>query len=219
MNSWKIPVGFAAFGAVVSLLAGIIGGNPFGVILLRLILSAAICGGLGLGVNLIVRKYFPELSANPAAVPPASGEEVDIVIDDEIPLSEESEEAQLLEPVDAEEEPEAFQAAEAEEEAEARIEHQEDVLPPVEPAEADSPGGSESDDTLEEFVPGIAAEQVTDFQDLDALPDIDTFNPSEEQTAAPSQPPRRNSKVDEVIQDQNPENLARAVRTFMKKDQ
>jgi hypothetical protein len=166
-----------------------------------------------------VRKYFPELSANPAAPPAASGEEVDIVIDEDIPLSEESDEAQLLEPVDAGEEPEAFEVVDTDEEDEARIEPQEDVLPPAEPAESDSPGGSEPDDTPEEFVPGIAAEQVTDFQDLDALPDIDKFNPSEEESAAPSQPSRRNSKVDEVIQDQNPENLARAVRTFMKKDQ
>jgi hypothetical protein len=65
MINWKMLAGFAGFGAVVSLLAGVIGGNPFGVILLRLILSAGVCGGLGLGVNLIVNKFLPELSANP----------------------------------------------------------------------------------------------------------------------------------------------------------
>jgi hypothetical protein len=70
MMNWKIPVIFAGLGAAVSLLAGIIGGNPFGVILLRLILSALVCGGLGLGVNLIVNKFLPSFRLHP---PPSKG--------------------------------------------------------------------------------------------------------------------------------------------------
>ena len=78
---------------------------------------------------------------------------------------------------------------------------------------------SEEESTPEEFVPGIAAAQVTDFEDLDTLPDIDTFSPSTEASEPPARPSRKNSKVEEVVRDQDPENLARAVRTFMKKDQ
>jgi hypothetical protein len=228
MTNWKIPVGFAGFGAVVSLLAGIIGGNPFGVILLRLILSAGVCGGLGLVVNLIVNKFLPELSANPPIPQTKSGEEVDIVIDEHIPFAEEAEREQVseaaelvqrtlgTEPVEATEIEESGSSAGEEEAlidvAEELGESEEDVLT-LEDAD------SEEETTPEEFVPGSAAAQVTDFDDLDTLPDIDLFNPAAEQSAPPSKPSRRSSQVEEVVRNQDPENLARAVRTFMKKDQ
>jgi len=225
MINWKIPVGFAGFGAAVSLLAGIIGGNPFGVILLRLILSAGVCGGLGLGVNLIVKKFLPELSANPPIQQTKSGEEVDIVIDEHIPLAEEAEGEQVSEPAEPAEWTEPVEATEIAElgslasEEEARI----DVPEEVEDSEEDvltlEDADSEEQLTPEEYVPGSAAAQVADFEDLDTLPDIDQFNPAAEQSEPPSKPSRTNSKVEEVVRNQDPENLARAVRTFMKKDQ
>jgi len=213
MINWKIPVGFAGFGAVVSLLAGIIGGNPFGVILLRLILSAGICGGLGLGVNLIVNKFLPELAANPQIPQTESGEEVDIVIDEDIPLAGEAEEQQASEAM------ESAELGTSVSEDESKI----DVAEQLEESEEDvltlEDGDLEESPTPEEFVPGTAAEQVEDFEDLDTLPDIDRFSPAEEESTPPSKPSRKNSQVEEVVRDQDPENLARAVRTFMKKDQ
>jgi hypothetical protein len=224
MINWKIPAIFAGFGAVVSLLAGIIGGNPFGVILLRLILSAVVCGGLGLGVNLIVKKFLPELSAPPPVAQVESGEEVDIVIDEAIPMAEEAVGQQSPEPEGSleqiepagEEEPSELTMSVDEEggidASEEGGESEEDVLT-LEDAD------SQAETTPEEFVPGIAAAQVADFEDLDTLPDIDTFSPSAEDSAPPARPSRKDSKVEEVVRDQDPENLARAVRTFMKKDQ
>jgi hypothetical protein len=78
---------------------------------------------------------------------------------------------------------------------------------------------SQQQSTSAEFVPGIAATQVEDFEDLDTLPDMDQFSPATEESATPTKPSRRSSQVEEVVRDQDPENLARAVRTFMKKDQ
>ncbi len=210
MINWKIPAGFAGFAALVSLLAGIIGGNPFGVILLRLFLSAVVCGGVGLGVNLIVNKFLPELSANPPIPQPEPGEEVDIVIDEDIPLAEEP--AEQIEPAE-----EAMAAEEEEEEVpkdggEEGEESEEDVL-------ALEEVDSEQQTVPEEFVPGIAASQVEDFENLDTLPDIDGFTPTTEDSPPPTKTSRMSSQVEEVVRDQDPENLARAVRTFMKKDQ
>jgi len=225
MINWKIPMIFAGFGAAVSLLSGIIGGNPFGVILLRLILSALVCGGLGLGANFLVKKFLPELSATPPVAQMESGTEVDIVIDEDIPLAEEAagqqvpepeESLEQMEPADEEEASELTMSVDEEEgpigASEGGEESEEDVLT-LEDAD------SEEESTPEEFVPGIAAAQVTDFEDLDTLPDIDTFSPSTEASEPPTRPSRKNSKVEEVVRDQDPENLARAVRTFMKKDQ
>lgn len=225
MVNWKLPVIFAGVGSAVSLLAGIIGGNPFGVILLRLILSALVCGGLGLGVNLLVKKFLPELSAAPPATQMESGAEVDIVIDEDIPPAEEvavqhspetEESLEQMEPADEQKASELTMPVEEEEgpldTSEGGEEPEEDVLTLE---DADSP----ADATTKEFVPGIAATQVADFEDLDTLPDIDTFSPSTEESEAPTRPSRKDSKVEEVVRDQDPENLARAVRTFMKKDQ
>jgi hypothetical protein len=218
MINWKIPAGFAGFAALVSLLAGIIGGNPFGVILLRLFLSAVVGGGVGLGVNLIVNKFLPELSTNPPIPQTESGEEVDIVIDEDIPLAEEAEEqqssqsAQLLEPAEQIEPAEEVMAAEEKEEEVPMDGGEEDVL-------ALEEVDSEQDTIPEEFVPGIAASQVEDFENLDTLPDIDGFTPTTEDSPPPTKTSRMSSQVEEVVRDQDPENLARAVRTFMKKDQ
>jgi len=225
MIDWKIPVGFAGFGAAVSLLAGLLGGNPFGVILLRLILSAGVCGGLGLGVNLIVKKYLPELSASPPIAQSDSGVDVDIVIDEDISLSGEGEEqqsaesvesAQQIEPAEEEESAELMESVDEEETsvgiAQGSEEPEEDILT-LEAAD------SQPSQTPAEFLPGGATSEVPDFEDLDTLPDVDQFSPVAEDSAPPSKPSRRNSHVEEVVRDQDPENLARAVRTFMKKDQ
>jgi len=225
MTNWKIPVGFAGFGAAVSLLAGIIGGNPFGVILLRLILSAGICGGLGLGVNLIVKKYLPELSAGPAIAQTESGEEVDIVIDEDISLAGEGEETQSTEPAESAQQIEPAEEAESAELMES-IDQEETPVGVAQGGEGSEEdvlaledADSEPQPTPAEFLPGAATSPVTDFEDLDTLPDIDQFNPVAEESAPPPKPSRRNAHVEEVVRDQDPENLARAVRTFMKKDQ
>ncbi len=50
MTNMRVVAGFAVAGGVLSLLLGVIAGNPFGVILLRMLLCAA--GGAALGFGL-----------------------------------------------------------------------------------------------------------------------------------------------------------------------
>jgi len=215
MINWKIPAGFAAFGALVSLLAGIIGGNPLGVIVLRLVLSAVVCAGLGLIVNVILKKYLPELSATPASVEVETGEEVDIVIDEDIPVEVEALVQEEAGPEGERTEEEAELILDGEgmdgegmdgESAEVK------VLP--EEVETLEPSDEQTLDST-----AVPLSPVTDFEDLDTLPDIDQFNPAAEESPTTSKKSRMNAQVEKVVKDQDPENLARAVRTFMKKDQ
>ena len=215
MINWKIPAGFAAFGAFVSLLAGIIGGNPLGVIVLRLVLSAVVCAGLGLIVDVILKKYLPELSATPASVEVETGEEVDIVIDEDIPVEVEALVQEEAGPEGERTEEEAELILDGEgldgegmdgESAEVK------VLP--EKVEALEPSDEQTLDST-----AVPLSPVTDFEDLDTLPDIDQFNPAAEESPTTSKKSRMNAQVEKVVKDQDPENLARAVRTFMKKDQ
>jgi hypothetical protein len=212
MRNWKIPAGFAAFGSLVSLLAGIIGGNPFGVIILRLVLSAVVCAGLGLIVNVTLKKYLPELSTStiPTRVDAATGEAVDILIDEDIPIEVEG----LLQEVA---EPEGEQI---EEEAELVLDEvgmdeeseQMEFLP--EETGTLEPSDEQASDSI-----AVPLSPVTDFEDLDTLPDIDQLSPAAEESSTAPKESRRNAQVEEVVKDQDPEILARAVRTFMKKDQ
>ena len=231
MINWKFPVGFAVFGAVVSLLAGIIGGNPFGVIVLRLILSAVICTGLGLGVSFVVRRFLSEHATADSDAEVKSGEAVDIVIDEDIPMTEAAADQEVIESVEPqvsetsgavlqEEMVEASEMVEATDTAEATDAfepaesiglEEEDVLPFE---DADTP-----DESIERGSPDVAAAPVTDFEDLDTLPDIDQFSPAAEESSTIPRASKANSQVEEVVRDQDPESLARAVRTFMKKDQ
>jgi hypothetical protein len=221
MNNWKIPLGFAGFGAFVSLLAGIIGGNPFGVILLRLVLSAVVCSGLGLAFNFVVKKFLPELSSNAPVPEMDSGEEVDIVIDEDIPLAQEAAEGQTPGSEELPESVELTEPVELPAESASDQEFQMDVAEDVEASEVDvlPLEGAETEEQPVAAEPIPAAAPETDFEDLDTLPDIDQFSPTTEESVSPSKPSRANSQVEEVVRDQDPENLARAVRTFMKKDQ
>jgi hypothetical protein len=230
MINWKIPAGFAAFGALVSLLAGIIGGNPLGVIVLRLVLSAVVCAGLGLIVNVILKKYLPELSATPASVEVETGGEVDIVIDEDIPVEVEAlvqeeagpegerteEEAELIldgEGMDGEGMDGKGMDGEGMDEEGMDGESAEVKVLPEEVETLESSNEQTLDSTAVPLSP------VTDFEDLDTLPDIDQFNPAAEESPTTSKKSRMNAQVEKVVKDQDPENLARAVRTFMKKDQ
>jgi hypothetical protein len=210
MINWKVPAGFAAFGALVSLLAGVIGGNPFGVIVLRLVLSAGVCAGLGLIVNGILKKYLPELSTAPASVDTGTGEEVDIVIDEDIPVEVEGLVQEAAEP----------EGEQTEEEAQLILDEEgmgrEFAEAEVAPEEAET---LESSDEQTPDSAAVPLSPVTDFEDLDTLPDIDQFSPAAEESSTTPKESRRNAQVEEVVKDQDPENLARAVRTFMKKDQ
>jgi hypothetical protein len=113
---------FAGSAFVVATLTGIIAGVDFGVILLRAVIGAVVFAGLGYGAYLVVSARLPELlsaasSAQTGRENADYGQNVDIVVDDEIAAGEEESEdeepAADLEAVDEEPGEAATEAVEA----------------------------------------------------------------------------------------------------------
>jgi hypothetical protein len=84
MTNWKGIAVFGGVGFLLALLFGIVAGNPFGVVLLRVLLSTVAAGGLGFGIFFVVERFLPEISAGGTAERPAGGR-VDIVLPEENP--------------------------------------------------------------------------------------------------------------------------------------
>lgn len=63
MRNWKTVAAFAGAGVALSLLLGMFSGNSLGVVLLRMLLSGIGAGALGLGVRLVIERFLPELGA------------------------------------------------------------------------------------------------------------------------------------------------------------
>lgn len=86
--NWKIAGFFGAFGFVISLLAGIIGGVSFGMILLRSIAAGVVFGGLGIGITFAIKRFLPELTESAGnETLSMEGAGVDIVLEAETPAA------------------------------------------------------------------------------------------------------------------------------------
>ncbi len=92
MLNFKIIIGFAAFALFITLVGGMAGAVPIGMVMLRALLGVIAFTGLGAGVSWLIKKYLPDLveprsagaekkeegDANPGA-------EVNIVLPEENP--------------------------------------------------------------------------------------------------------------------------------------
>jgi len=181
--------GFAALGAFfVSLLVGLVSGNPFGVVLARAFLFAVLFAGLAAGARYIVSKFLPELvGTTPAQEEEAPGQKIDITLPEERPAMQSSgssysartEPARPEDSTIAEEE-DADEAASAEEPLTLDSEQQpgemsdilgddlDDALPPLsdpdsaQSIEAETPGGRSGRGGQAEGDSVEDAESVTD---------------------------------------------------------
>jgi hypothetical protein len=61
---WKIAAACASGAFLLSLVIGLVAGNPFGVVIFRALLLGLLFAGLGAGVRLLVKTYLPELIAS-----------------------------------------------------------------------------------------------------------------------------------------------------------
>jgi hypothetical protein len=61
MINWKIVAIFPVFAIIISILSGAIGGASFLDIVVRAVLWAIVFGGIGIGVNFLIERFFPEL--------------------------------------------------------------------------------------------------------------------------------------------------------------
>lgn len=229
--NWKVVAGFAVVGALISLVAGLVGGNPFGVVLLRLFLSALVSSALGTGALLLLRSFLPELFGRKVAPAEQESPAVNIVIDEELPLEGGS---LLGEPAAggaggvlardagrAETLSEGLQTDFGSEDG--LPESLDSAEPSEEPAELEGAPGEIGDglDLLEgEAEVEAAASSSGDAAweplaeetgDLDALPELEPTPPTPREAAR--------SKIDQSMAGQDPAELAKAVRTFLRKDQ
>jgi hypothetical protein len=200
---------------VVSLAAGLAGGNGFGTILLRALVSVLVAGALGLGAQYLLRRFLPELGPAAEAKPA-----VDILIDEEVPLAAEPNgeaaspggepepdlAAELeagLEPGEAEPLPEAGPFAGAEGGT--------DFEPPAEAAA--------SPEDAEEGLEPLEAEMELPSGEGDGLEVLPDGGSGGGTARRPARAEELEAQLDSVTKGQDPASLAKAVRSFLRKDQ
>jgi hypothetical protein len=182
---------FAAAGLVLSLLVGVLAGNPFGIILLRALVFAVLFGGVGVGMQFVVRRFLPGLNdAGPSTDAPSNGS---------------------VQPVDAEAKAEGSTI---------------DIVLPEEPMPS-AEAGAATVEPLEELPrSGDSAPSATGAaggtSGLDFLPDIGQLQNGE--PAPRAAPPRRertrpSDATRDVLERMDPAQVARGVRTMLKRDE
>jgi hypothetical protein len=206
--NWKVPGWAAAAGAAISLVAALAGGNPFGPILLRVAVSALVAGALGLAAQYVLRRFLPGTGA--ASAPPPS---VDILLD----------------------EPDFTLV-----EGEAEFAGRRPAIPGYTPAPEPFPGLPEAEQLRgppdgglpgagpsgrSPAAPAPAVEELPSEEGLESLSaaDSDELLPGAGEPAVPSHRALKaeelEAQLDSVTKGQDPASLAKAVRTFLRKDQ
>ena len=225
MVNWKVPAGVGVAGAVISLIFGIAVGNAFGTVLLRALASALLAGGMGLAVQYVLQRFLPDLTGAAPEAPPAA---VDILIDEEVPMPA-AEQVEDAEPLGGRQgfalggrpgNSPGFAPGYAPGDALG------DALGVALSPEADAFSDLPGPESLQDFEAGPESLEPAEEEEAvsleavqeDGLPDMDAVGQS-----SPS--PRSlkagelEARLDNVTQGQDPASLARAVRTFLRKDQ
>lgn len=209
---WKIPAVAAGGAFLLSFFIGLAGHVGFGILVLRAVIWGVVFGALAFGIDQLFRKYLPEIYGNEAAdltddpmdVTKDEERTVDITLEEENPVTVEgsSDDGESRDEIEGSDE---SVGASAEEEGlvveNDRSEEVEELETIDEPGK--SAGESESDDIPE-----------GEFADFEAVETTFSDSSVEEDTGA-----RHVESVDVLGIDEDPETVARAVRTFMKKDQ
>ena len=218
---YRLVAFFSGLALAVSLVFGLIGGVSFGLILLRALLGAGAFAVLGLGATVIFERYLPGLTVEePSPSPMAEdgedgsesaeeygGANVDIVLPEELPHQdggelEEMGQIEETQPID-----------DGQEGAEEYSE--------LESVGIEAAASTESD-------PEMLETDAFGAQGVDTLPDLETFGGGtgglvEEaaQSLGVSGPMSGGSRRDvEVLgHETDPQEAAKAVRTWLKKDE
>jgi hypothetical protein len=198
--NWKIPAVAGGGAFLLSLLVGVAGRIAFGVLATRALIWALIFAALAFGIDWLLRRYLPELYSGSADSPEEGERTVDITLEEENPVAGSQETLDAAETAEVTEDDDEVSAGETEaEELETLGEAGENAK-----ADIESSGNDEEEDDLPEG----------DLADFGAAGSEFSGAKSEEET-----PRQQAESVDVLGMDEDPATVARAVRTFMNKDQ
>jgi hypothetical protein len=231
---------FAAAALVLSFLTGILARNPIGTVLLRALLLAVLFGGLGIGLQFVVRRYLAGLGGEAPAETgrvEEGGSRIDIVLPEENPLVGDNASGTSEVPADLEAAP-GDSAGAGEADAAGSIEN------PVGAGDFGGDDGAEGAEeapgAMEALLPGEDPGGAADAaggptgparagqgagRGVDVLPDIAGLEPAEGSRGR-GRVPRKSfsgAAVDEalrrMVEDEDPATMARAVHTIVKRDE
>jgi len=229
MFNFRLILGFAALAFLISLLAGILGGISFGLILFRALIGSTVFALLGVGASWIIQRFIPNLldtgggtDREPA---PVSIGEVDIVIPEENPHARadgvEGDVATAAE-TQGSLASESFEgdASELVEAVEPSIGTEDEETPdgPTDEPIADSDRKSPSEDTLSEDTPSEDTEEG--YGDLDSMPSLDSLEGEFVRTGNEQEQGSTEAEttINVMGQEQDPETAAKAIQTWLRKD-
>ncbi|GEM_PF-2102406 len=220
-KEWKYLLIIFLFGFFLSFLLGLIAGNPFFVILYKSIISGLLLGLIGFGANMLLRKYFPELfsktqSEGEEITAEPLGEEVDIVLPEENPHEiTEEDMVEDAEPVETVTDKETITEQKEKSGTGLSVEDTgSDVgIGAFSEGEEGAKGGEEDKASMAGDAAGLESDgdNLPDFDSIE-VDVMDNFSSGDSGRSKPV-------KSDVLGTDVDPETLAKAVRSFMKKDE
>lgn len=227
--NWKVSAVFAGAAFILSILSGAIAGVGFGLLLLRAIIGAVAFAVVGAGVSLVVARYLPELKKLPdgegrSDVHQADGRNVNIVIPEEEPglFSDDEEDVGRPERFGSESENGGDEFA-----GDSLVEEVEELSADDDSPQVERPAANAGGDSREKrpASQSKAASEQESGELLDAdtenLPDIGGLAGSfdGESVGSVVEPEESRESGSGGRDDMDPETIARALRTVLKRDQ
>jgi hypothetical protein len=205
---WGALAGAAAF--LVSLFFGVLAGVFLGPLVLRALIGGIVFAVIGMACSELVNRFLPELVEPEArsAAADGSGENVDIVIQDEAEAAETGD---------------GFSDSDRDRSSG----DMDNLVEEVEESSVVETGREAAKSASTRFQPGaepvaVGAALVEDA-DIDELPDLNRFSGSFVQERFPEAGTARNSPAGSAASgtatDSNPQLMARGIQTLLKKDQ
>jgi hypothetical protein len=228
---WRASAVAATAALVLSLFSGIIGGVAFGTLIVRAIIGAVVFGAGAAGVSYVIDRYIPDLKKSmqgggePAEPRGTTGNQVDIVVDDEVDTD-----GLAASDFELEEAEESGAAADASSEPGEDERAAEDGFTPGLAAErVQSDGAEEEIAELEEADAGGVGEapqngrdasesvdeQTPETASTGSLPDIEGFSGDFSEAPASDSDDEDTSEAS----GEDPQMMARAIRTVLKREE
>ena len=210
--NWKLLAASAGGAFALSFFTGMLGKVGFGTAFVRALVWGIVFGGLAFGVEYALKTFLPGLFEKGVEMPPDEAPTVDITIEDENPHAT----GQMVESAAASAAASAADSAAPDVAESDETDGFDEVGPDLDPSGADDASDelveessedrrtvpdSQHDDSSDEL-PGFASMEST-FETAESGDDADESTPV---------------SVDLLGSEEDPEIVARAVRTFMNKD-